>query len=60
MTNISLKSRKLLVLKENSQIKAYVHPTRIAILRMFATKKRTVSNVARELAQLAAHNPTRR
>jgi len=49
MTNIDIKPRKLLVLKENSQIKAYVHPTRIAILRMLAAKKRTVSNVAKEL-----------
>lgn len=49
MTNMNIKSKKLLVLKENSQIKAYVHPTRIAILRMLATRKRTVSNVAKEL-----------
>ncbi len=49
MTNINIKPRKLLVLKKNSQIKAYVHPTRIAILRMLAVKKRTVSNVAKEL-----------
>lgn len=46
---MNIKSKKLLVLKENSQIKAYVHPTRIAILRMLATRKRTVSNVAKEL-----------
>lgn len=49
MTNIRLEPKKLLVLKESSQVKAYVHPTRIAILRMLAAKKRTVSNVAREL-----------
>ena len=49
MTNIKIKLRRLLVLEENSQIKAYVHPTRIAILRMLAAKKRTVSNVATEL-----------
>ncbi len=49
MANIRLKPKKLLVLKESSQIKAYVHPTRIAILRMLAAKKRTVSSVAREL-----------
>ncbi len=49
MTNITLKTRKLLVLEESSQIKAYVHPTRIAILRMLAAQKRTVSNVAKEL-----------
>jgi len=49
MTNINIKPRKLLVLAKSSQIKAYVHPTRIAILRMLANKKRTVSNVAKEL-----------
>lgn len=47
MTNI--KPKKLVVLKEDSQVKAYVHPTRIAILRMLAAKKRTVSSVAKEL-----------
>ncbi len=49
MTNINIKPRKLLVLAKGSQIKAYVHPTRIAILRMLVNKKRTVSNVAKEL-----------
>ena len=41
--------KKILVLSTNSHIKAYVHPTRIAILRMLTAKKRTVSNVAKEL-----------
>jgi DNA-binding transcriptional ArsR family regulator len=49
MTNINIKPEKVLVLSTDSQIKAYVHPTRIAILRMLAAKKRTVSTVAREL-----------
>ena len=49
MTNIDIKPRKLSVLAKSSQIKAYVHPTRISILRMLAVKKRTVSNVAKEL-----------
>ena len=49
MTNINFKPKKLLVLRKNSRIKAYVHPTRIAILRMLAAKKRTVSNIAKEL-----------
>jgi len=49
MTNLNINPRKLLLLKESSQIKAYVHPTRIAILRMLAVKKRTVSSVAKEL-----------
>ena len=43
------KPREVLVLSANSQIKAYVHPTRIAILRMLAVKKQTVSKVAKEL-----------
>lgn len=49
MNNNKFRPRKLLVLTESSQIKAYVHPTRIAILRMLATKKRTISNIAKEL-----------
>jgi DNA-binding transcriptional ArsR family regulator len=49
MTNIDIKPRKLSVLAKSSQIKAYVHPARISILRMLAVKKRTVSNVAKEL-----------
>ncbi|TEU01417.1 MAG: ArsR family transcriptional regulator, partial [Candidatus Stahlbacteria bacterium] len=49
MTNINFKPKKLLVLKEETHIKAYVHPTRIAILRMLSAKKRTVSNIAKEL-----------
>jgi DNA-binding transcriptional ArsR family regulator len=46
---MNINPREVLVLSTNSQIKAYVHPTRIAILRMLAAKKRTVSNVAKEL-----------
>jgi DNA-binding transcriptional ArsR family regulator len=46
---MGMKLKQILVLSTNSQIKAYVHPTRIAILRMLAEKKRTVSNVAKEL-----------
>ena len=49
MTNDTFKPKKLLMLTGSSQIKAYVHPTRIAILRMLARKKRTVSNIAKEL-----------
>jgi DNA-binding transcriptional ArsR family regulator len=49
MTNINIDPKKVLVLTTNSQIKAYVHPTRITILRMLAAKKRTVSSVAKEL-----------
>jgi DNA-binding transcriptional ArsR family regulator len=49
MTNKDIRPKKLIVLNRDSQIKAYVHATRIAILRMLAVKKRTVSNVAKEL-----------
>jgi DNA-binding transcriptional ArsR family regulator len=49
MTNINMKPKKILVLSTDSRIKAYVHPTRIAILSMLAAKKKTVSNVAKEL-----------
>jgi DNA-binding transcriptional ArsR family regulator len=49
MTNININPRKIQVLSTASQIKAYVHPTRIAILSMLAAKKRTVSSVAKEL-----------
>ena len=49
MTNTNIKPKKIQVVTTNSQIKAYVHPTRIAILRMLAAEKRTVSNVAKEL-----------
>jgi len=49
MTNKKFRPRKLLVLEKGSQIKAYVHPTRITILRILASKKKTVSNVAKEL-----------
>ena len=49
MTNKSIQPKEILALSTNSQIKAFVHPTRIAILRMLAVKKRTVSNVAKEL-----------
>lgn len=47
MTNI--KPKKLLVLSDSKRVKAYVHPTRITILRMLATKKMTISNVAKRL-----------
>lgn len=49
MTNKNLNPKPLIELKEKNQIKAYVHPTRIGILRMLAAKKRTVSSVAKEL-----------
>jgi predicted transcriptional regulator len=49
MTNKNITPRKVKVLITDTQIKAYVHPTRIAILRMLAKKKRTVSSTAKEL-----------
>jgi DNA-binding transcriptional ArsR family regulator len=49
MTKKDLAPKQLVELKGDRRIKAYVHPTRIAILRMLATKKRTVSSVAKEL-----------
>jgi DNA-binding transcriptional ArsR family regulator len=50
MNNKDFKPKKLLVLREQPRIKAYVHPTRILILRMLARKKMTVSNIARKLS----------
>jgi DNA-binding transcriptional ArsR family regulator len=50
MTNKDLTPKQLLELTRNSRIKAYVHPTRIAILQMLAARKRTVSSVAKELS----------
>jgi len=44
-----MKLKKLLVLTDSKQIKAYVHPTRINILTMLANKKLTISNVAKKL-----------
>lgn len=49
MTNKNIKPKKMLVLTKSNQIKTYVHPTRIVILRMLAVQKRTVSSVAKEL-----------
>ena len=49
MTNLNMRPKKLLVLQKPVEIKAYVHPTRMNILRMIAIRKRTVSSVARDL-----------
>ena len=38
-----------LELKEGKQVKAYVHPTRITILKLLGIEKRTVSGTAKEL-----------
>ena len=47
MTNI--KPKKLSVLSDSRQIKAYIHPARINILRMLGIQKMTVSSVAKKL-----------
>jgi DNA-binding transcriptional ArsR family regulator len=36
-------------LKSENQIKSYIHPTRLNILKMLAKEKRTVSGVAKEM-----------
>ena len=47
MTNI--KPTKIKELHKQAEIKAYVHPTRMHILRLLAVRKRTVSSIARDL-----------
>jgi DNA-binding transcriptional ArsR family regulator len=39
---------QIYTLTNTEQIKAYVHPTRIMLLRLLANEKRTISSVARE------------
>lgn len=47
--NISdFKPEQLLTLTSSEQIKAYVHPTRIMLLRLMAKEKRTISGIAKE------------
>ncbi|MBD3381404.1 MAG: helix-turn-helix domain-containing protein [candidate division Zixibacteria bacterium] len=41
--------QEVMVLSEEQQVKAYVHPTRIVIVQMLAELKMTVSQVARKL-----------
>jgi DNA-binding transcriptional ArsR family regulator len=41
--------QEVMVLSEEQQVKAYVHPTRIVIVQMLAERKMTVSQVARQL-----------
>ncbi|MBN2534635.1 MAG: helix-turn-helix transcriptional regulator [Spirochaetales bacterium] len=41
--------KKLVKLSGNEQVKAYVHPTRITLLKMLAREKRTISSIAKEL-----------
>jgi len=42
------KPEQLLTLTSSEQIKAYVHPTRIMLLRLMAKEKRTISGIAKE------------
>ena len=41
--------QKAFKLTTNEHIKAYVHPTRITLLKILAQEKRTISSIAREL-----------
>jgi DNA-binding transcriptional ArsR family regulator len=49
MENNDLEPKKMHILKDDSQIKAYTHPTRILLLHMLAKEKRTISSIAKEL-----------
>jgi DNA-binding transcriptional ArsR family regulator len=42
------KPEQLHVLTDSEQIKAYVHPTRITLLRLLAKERRTISSIAGE------------
>ena len=48
MTN-DIKPLPYYKLTKAPQIKGYIHPTRIVILKKLAEKKRTISGIAREL-----------
>jgi DNA-binding transcriptional ArsR family regulator len=49
MSNDTLKPKKLHVLKNDAQIKGYIHPTRMSLLEILGAEKRTISSVAKEL-----------
>jgi predicted ArsR family transcriptional regulator len=49
MTNDTFKPAKHIMLREDEQIRAYTHPTRIVILELLAPEQRTVTSVARAL-----------
>jgi DNA-binding transcriptional ArsR family regulator len=49
MYNDTFKPEAITTLSSQSQIKAYVHPTRIMLLQFLAREKRTISSVAKEL-----------
>ena len=45
----NFKIKKLYLLNNPGEIKAYIHPTRITLLQMLAIEKRTISSIAKEL-----------
>lgn len=49
MNNDNFEPKKLYIITENTQIKGYVHPTRMVLLQMLAKEKRTISSIAKEL-----------
>jgi DNA-binding transcriptional ArsR family regulator len=49
MSNEIFLPKKLHVLKDEAQIKGYIHPTRMSLLEILSTEKRTISSVAKEL-----------
>lgn len=49
MSNEIFQPKNNLLLTENEQIKAYVHPTRMVILEMLASEQRTISSIAKEM-----------
>jgi DNA-binding transcriptional ArsR family regulator len=49
MSNNDIHPKTHFSLAANEQIKAYVHPTRMILLRLLGREKRTISSVAKEL-----------
>jgi DNA-binding transcriptional ArsR family regulator len=49
MSNEIFLPQKVHILKDDAQIKGYIHPTRITLLEILSSEKRTISSVAKEL-----------
>ena len=49
MSNDKFLPQKLHVLKNDAQIRGYIHPTRMSLLEILSAEKRTISSVAKEL-----------
>lgn len=49
MNHDTFEPQKLHIITENTQIKGYVHPTRMVLLQILAKEKRTISSIAKEL-----------